>query len=72
MGFYPFHWTWRTRSGGQVRLFGVLVTLPLLGGSWWWSQSASFHERSTNDVPNDRFQREKDGGSNSRELPPPQ
>lgn len=40
MGFYPFGWTWKTRSGGQVKLFGVLITLPLLGGSWFWARRA--------------------------------
>jgi hypothetical protein len=54
MGFYPFQWTWRTRSGGQVKLFGVFVTIPLLGGSWWWTHHTSATTRSRS-LPNENL-----------------
>ncbi|KAK4536718.1 hypothetical protein CDCA_CDCA09G2743 [Cyanidium caldarium] len=60
MGVYPFGWSWRTKGGGRVQVYGLWLTLPLFGGSgwwWWWWQSHREpdrqlrHERKNDPLP---------------------
>ncbi|EWM26812.1 hypothetical protein Naga_100018g25 [Nannochloropsis gaditana] len=37
MGFWPFAWTWKTKSGSRVWVGGFIVAPVVLGTTWFFS-----------------------------------